>query len=227
MLSIRKICSKFQTITKCGVTSELSLNSRFSGFRSRCAMLSEWQCSKAWAICGDMNYKDHKTSQNMNKVQRQREAIKRLSLLLHTAASRLNSLNENIFHHLLCAKKTQLIHETLTNGLLTFYWRCKQEVSYNSTLFILCCIKALNQLAVHPYTSFNLLTKTGLKRFSWVMREMCGKLQHDTCLVTWLAIFSVKCLCWLILWNSSPPSIISITINNLALLKKRAVKRAK
>lgn len=50
---------------------------------------------------------------------------------------------------------------------------------------------------------------------------MRGNLQQDTCLVTWLAIFSVKCLCWLILWNSSPPSIISITINNLALLKKK------
>lgn len=57
----------------------------------------------------------------MKKVQRQREAIKRLSLLLNTAASCLNSLKENIFHHLLRAKKTQLVDETLTNGLLTFY----------------------------------------------------------------------------------------------------------
>lgn len=39
------------------------------------------------------------------------------------------------------------------------------------------------------------------------------------CFVTWLACFSVKCRCWLILWNSSPPSIISITIRSRALFK--------
>lgn len=45
-----------------------------------------------------------------------------------------------------------------------------------------------------------------------------------TCFVTSLAIFSVKCLCWLILWNSSPPSIISMTIRSLALSKQNKTK---
>jgi len=33
------------------LTRELSLKSRFSGFRSRCAIFNEWQCCNARLIC--------------------------------------------------------------------------------------------------------------------------------------------------------------------------------